>query len=88
MELSRIETVEFLKKTGFVLIESHRHQFAVEKDKEELFESFRKRLCSGFSMFSNDEIDAGIQEVNEKYPTEMVKFVDERDFIVGCKILL
>ena len=88
MELSRIETVEFLKKTGFVLIESHRHQFAVEKDKEELFESFRKRLCSGFSMFSNDEIDAGIQEVNEKYPTEMVKFVDERDFIVGCKIVL
>ena len=88
MELSREEILELLKQSQFVLIESHRHQFAVEKDKKELFESFRKRLCSGFSMFSDDQIEKGIEEVNAKYPGQLVKFVDERDFIVGCKIEL
>ena len=88
MEIPRVETVELLNNTGFVLIESHRHQFAVEKDKKDLFESFRKRLVSGFSMFSDDEIEEGINEVNAKYSEKMVKFVDERDFFVGCKIVL
>ena len=88
MALSRYETVDLLKKSGFVLIESHRHQFAVEKDKKELFESFRKRLCSGFSMFSDQEIEEGIEEVNTKFEGENIKYVDERDFIVGCKVVL
>ena len=35
----------------------------VEKPKCELFESFRARLCSGFSMFSDAEIEEGILEV-------------------------
>ena len=38
--------------------------FLVEKPKMELFESFRARLCSGFSMFSDPEIEEGILEVN------------------------
>ena len=41
-----------------------RHKFLVEKPKSELFESFRARLCSGFSMFSDQEIEEGILEVN------------------------
>ena len=41
----------------------HRHKFLVEKPKLELFESFRARLCSGFSMFSDSEIEEGIREV-------------------------
>jgi len=88
MELSRDETIELLRKSGFVLIESHRHEFSVERTKRELFESFRRRLCSGFSMFSDAEIEQGILEIDAKYPSNIVKNVDERDFIVGCKLTL
>merc|ERR1712142_354433 len=88
MEIPRNETVELLRNSKFVLIETHRHEFAVEKDKSELFESYRKRLCSGFSMFSDAEIEEGIAEVDKKFNGEIVKFVDQRDFIVGCKLLL
>ena len=86
MELSREETLQQLRRAGFTLLESHRHQFSVEKDKAELFYSFRKRLCSGFSMFSDEEIEKGIQEVDEKFPGTVVKYTDERDFLVGCKM--
>ena len=78
--LHREETEELFRGAGFRLLESHRHEFLVKKDKAELFLSFRsswtsglpilssmssvrKRLCSGFSMFSDAEIEEGIEEV-------------------------
>jgi len=88
MEIPRSETIELMKQSKFVLVESHRHEFAVEKEKIELFESYRKRLCSGFSMFTDAEIEEGIAEVDEKYSGDIVKYVDQRDFIVGCKLSL
>ena len=88
MEIPRSETIEFLKQSKFVLLESHRHEFAVEKEKTELFESYRKRLCSGFSMFTDAEIEEGIAEVDGKFSGDIVKYVDQRDFIVGCKLSL
>ena len=61
-------TVKFakFKKSNNQTIDDEffRHKFLVEKPKSELFESFRARLCSGFSMFSDQEIEEGILEVN------------------------
>ena len=88
MEPSREDTIKLLQDAGYVLLESHRHQFAVVKEKAELFETFRKRLCSGFSMFSDAEIEEGIKEVDQKYPGGKIMYVDERDFIVGCNLKL
>jgi len=84
MEPQREEVLKLLTEAGFKA-ECHRHKFLVEKPKMELFESFRARLCSGFSMFSDTEIEEGILEVDSQFPGPVVKYTDCRDFVVAIK---
>ena len=79
--------MEQLRCAGFRLLESHRHEFLrLDQPKAELFDGFQRRLCSGFSMFTDEEIEEGIREVDSKYPGHTVTYTDVRDFIVGCKL--
>jgi len=84
MEPQREDVLKLLTRAGFKA-ECHRHKFLVEKPKCELFESFRARLCSGFSMFSDAEIEEGILEVNSRFPGPVVRYTDCRDFVVAIK---
>jgi len=84
MEPQREEVLKLLTEAGFKA-ECHRHKFLVEKPKFELFESFRARLCSGFSMFSDTEIEQGILEVDSQFPGPVVEYTDCRDFVVAIK---
>jgi len=83
-EPQKEDVLKLLTEAGFKT-ESHRHKFLVEKPKLELFESFRARLCSGFSMFSDSEIEEGIREVDLRFPGPVVTYTDCRDFVVAIK---
>merc|ERR1712013_371225 len=84
MEPQREDVLKLLTGAGFKA-ECHRRKFLVEKPKLELFESFGARLCSGFSMFSDSEIEEGIREVDLRFPGPVVTYTDCRDFVVAIK---
>ena len=74
-----------MRQAGFAEVHCHRNNFPMEKPKKELFHSFRNRFVSGFSMFSEAEIEEGVEEVDAKFQGETANYVDVRDFIVAVK---
>lgn len=55
--------------------------------KEKWFSMIRNKFWSEFSMCSNEEIESGIKELDEKYYGEYFNFVDRLLFIKGSKDL-
>ena len=54
--------------------------------KQSLFKAFRERYVTLFQFISDDEIEKGINEIEEWYPNqEVIKFVDLYDFTVAKK---
>ena len=78
--------MEELKKAGFEEVSNHVERTNVAITKQRLFKAFRQRYVTLFEFISDDEIEAGITEIEEQYPNqEVIEFVDLYDFTVAKK---
>ena len=75
-----------LKECGFkILSEQRSHTFTLPK--ERWYEMLRYRFMSDLRVFSDEEIEAGIDELETIYPDPTIEIVDDLIFIVAMKRL-
>lgn len=74
-----------LLKSGFDIHTSHRsHTFALNK--KSWYEMLRHRFMSDLGVFSDQEIDEGIKEIESRYDGEMIDIIDHLIFITADKV--
>ena len=74
-----------LETSGFS-VSVHQHHYPVEVQKPRWFGMLRERFMSHLTAYSDEQIELGIAEIDEKYrDEETLKFHDTLIFIVGCK---
>lgn len=74
-----------LSKYGFIITTSRRnHTFTLPK--ESWYEMLRHRFMSDLGVFSDEEIEAGIGEIEINYPDETIDIIDNLIFITATKI--
>lgn len=79
------DIVKELKKCDFSVTSSHRsHTFSLSK--ENWYEMLRHRFMSDLGDFSDQEIEEGILEIEEKHPESMITIIDHLIFITATKI--
>jgi len=75
-----------LEASGFS-VSVRRHHYPVELQKQRWFGMLRERSMSHLTAFSDEQIELGIVEIDEKYQNEeTLKFHDTLIFIVGCQV--
>lgn len=73
-----------LKECGFHVETVHRsHTFTLPK--MSWYEMLRHRFMSDLSLFSDEEIEAGIVEIGQIYPEETINIIDNLIFITATK---
>lgn len=73
-----------LKACGFSVKTAHRsHTFTLPK--KSWYEMLRHRFMSDLSIFSDEEIEAGIVEIEQTYPEEIINIIDNLIFITATK---
>ncbi len=73
-----------LEKCGFRVITTQRnHTFNLPK--ENWYEMLRHRFMSDLGVFSDEEIETGICEVENDYPQEILEIIDNLIFITATK---
>jgi trans-aconitate methyltransferase len=73
-----------LKGCGFDVVTAKRsHTFTIPK--EHWYEMLRHRFMSDLGIFSNEEIEEGINEIEANYRTETIDIVDRLIFITATK---
>jgi SAM-dependent methyltransferase len=60
-------------------------QFPVSCSREHYLRLMRNRWLSVLSSFGDDELKAGIQELEHNHPEDRFVFVERRAFILGCR---
>lgn len=75
---------EELKTCGFEIATVRRsHTFTLQK--ESWYEMLRHRFMSDLGVFSNEEIEEGICEIEKEYPEETIDIIDNLIFITATK---
>ena len=74
---------QLLVDAGFKRVVVHTHRFPVTVSKEHMFEGFRQRDTSWLGPLTDQEIEAGIREVDARFPGDNLVFESVRDFLVA-----
>ena len=74
---------QLLVNAGFKRVSVHTHRFPVTVSKEQMFEGFRQRDTSWLGPLTDREIEAGIREVDARFPGDTLAFESVRDFLVA-----
>ncbi|MBL4848921.1 MAG: hypothetical protein JKY65_25645 [Planctomycetes bacterium] len=64
-------------------VEEQEHAFRFEIPREEWFTLVRNRFWSTFSAFSDEQLEAGIRELEERYKDPILSFEDRLVFLVA-----
>ena len=74
-----------LETSGFS-VDVHLHRFPIELIKTTWFRLLRERFMSNLAAFTDEQIEQGIMEIDEKYHGQKtLRFDDILIFILGCK---
>lgn len=61
------------------------HGLSITVDREHYIELVRRRWMSVLSTFSEDELEAGIDEIRSSYPQPEVTYTNRFAFILGLR---
>lgn len=74
------------QQAGF-LVNSQTHDYPVTISKKDWFEMIKNRFWSTFSHFNDEELQAGLMELEEKYTkVDILEFVDTLIFIEALRV--
>jgi hypothetical protein len=59
--------------------------FELELPKERYLAMVRERYLSLLSMFDDDELEAGIAEIDREHPEPVLRFEDRFAFVLGVR---
>lgn len=76
-----------LRSCGFK-VETHMRDHTFTLPKESWYEMLRHRFMSDLGVFSDGEIEAGIDEIEINYPDKSIDIIDNLIFITATKTIL
>ena len=84
-DLPTLQLREAMLRAGFSMVQVHVQRFPVKISKAEMFEGFRQRETSGFMLFSDEQIEEGIVEVDSRFTGDTLEFTMIRDIVIGLR---
>ncbi len=80
-----LEALESELAEGGFVTETRHHHYTFTLSKEEWYTMVRHRFMSDLGIFSDEEIEEGIEEIERLYPSDRVEITDHLLFITAAK---